>query len=93
MLRKLNFKHQCIKGVQVKTGIAAFNIGSGSATKLMYIARYLKSLNQKLKIEVRQPDPLYPKRSCLDIGKAQALLGFRPKYSIIDGLRILYNSI
>jgi nucleoside-diphosphate-sugar epimerase len=71
----------------------SFNIGSGISTKLSDIAHYLKTLNPEVKVEIKEADPLYPKRGALSIDKARRLLGFDPEYSIEDGLKIFYDSI
>lgn len=71
----------------------SFNIGSGVSTKLSDIAAYLKTLNPKVRIEIKDADPLYPKRGALNIEKARRLLGYEPEYSIEDGLKIFYDSL
>lgn len=70
-----------------------FNIGSGVSSKLIDIADYLRTLNPKVQIEVEEADPLYPKRGALNIDKAKKLLGYEPKYTIEEGLKIFYDSI
>lgn len=71
----------------------SFNIGSGVSSKLVDIANFLKTLNPNVQIEINEADPLYPKRGALNIEKAQKLLGFDPKYSIEEGLKIFYDSL
>jgi len=71
----------------------SFNIGSGRATKLTAIAKFLKKLNPEVTISVEDVDPLYPKRGALNINKAKKLLGYVPQYSLEEGLKIFYDSI
>ena len=70
-----------------------FNIGSGVSSKLTDIANFLKTLNPNVQIEVEEADPLYPKRGALNIDKAKKMLGYEPKYTIEEGLKIFYDSI
>ncbi len=71
----------------------SFNIGSGVSSKLVDIAEFLKTLNPDVTVEVEPADPLYPKRGALNINKAKKLLGYKPEYSIEEGLKIFYDSI
>jgi nucleoside-diphosphate-sugar epimerase len=71
----------------------SFNVGSGVSSKLVDIARFLKTLNPNVKVELEPADPLYPKRGALNISKAKKLLGFKPEYSIEEGLQIFYDSL
>ncbi len=71
----------------------SFNIGSGVSSKLVDIAEFLKTLNPHVSVEVEPADPLYPKRGALNISKAKKLLGYKPEYSIEEGLKIFYDSI
>jgi nucleoside-diphosphate-sugar epimerase len=71
----------------------SFNIGSGRSSKLTGVAKFLKTLNPKVRVEVEGADPLYPKRGALNINKAKKLLGYRPEYSLEEGLKIFYDSI
>jgi nucleoside-diphosphate-sugar epimerase len=70
-----------------------FNVGSGISTKLVDVAKFLQTLNPDVKVEVKGADPLYPKRGALNINKAKKLLGYEPKYSIEEGLKIFYDSV
>lgn len=70
-----------------------FNIGSGYSTKLIDVANFLKTLNPNVQIEIQEPDPLYPKRGALNIDKAKNILGYKPEYSLEEGLKIFYDSI
>ena len=71
----------------------SFNVGSGISSKLVDVAKFLQTLNPKVRIEVDEADPLYPKRGALNISKATKLLGYKPEYSIEEGLKIFYDSI
>lgn len=70
-----------------------FNIGSGISSKLVDVANFLKTLNPNVQIEIKEADPLYPKRGALNIDKAKKLLGYEPRYTIEEGLKIFYDSI
>lgn len=69
------------------------NIGSGVSTKLVDVAKFLQTLNPNVKVEVEGADLLYPKRGALNIEKAKKLLGYEPRYTIEEGLKIFYDSI
>lgn len=70
-----------------------FNIGSGCSSRLVDIAKILKTLNPDVQINIKEADPLYPKRGTLDIAKAKNLIGYLPNHSIEEGLKIFYDSI
>ena len=69
----------------------AFNIGLGVETSILDLARIIIRLtNSNSNIKV-QPQTSEPFRSYPDISKAMRVLGFRPKYDLISGLRETIN--
>lgn len=63
-----------------------FNITAGRGRSLLEYIQIVKVYIPTINYEVVPPDPKRPKRGALDISKAQRLLGFKPKYSIEDGI-------
>jgi len=68
-----------------------FNITAGRKRPLVDVANYFKNCYPDVTINITDPDPLYPKRGSLDIGKAKFLLGYSPKVDLETGLE-LFNS-
>jgi UDP-glucose 4-epimerase len=67
-----------------------FNIGSGTATKIVELARLMLSLaGLDLDIQYSEPRPGDIRNSQADIIKAGKLLGFKPKISLSEGLKSL----
>lgn len=65
----------------------AFNIGLGVETSILDLAKLIIDLTgSKSSIKV-QPQTTEPFRSYPDIRKAMNILGFRPKYDLVSGLR------
>ncbi|MGC9153387.1 MAG: NAD-dependent epimerase/dehydratase family protein [Vulcanisaeta sp.] len=65
----------------------AFNIGLGVETSILDLARIIVRLvGSSSNIKV-QPQTSEPFRSYPDISKAMRVLGFKPKYDLVSGLR------
>ncbi len=65
----------------------AFNIGLGVETSILDLARIIvKLVGSNSKINV-QPRTFEPFRSYPDVSKAMRILGFKPKYDLVSGLR------
>jgi UDP-glucose 4-epimerase len=70
-----------------------FNIGSGTATEIVELAKLMLSLaGLDLSIEYDAPRPGDIKNSYADITKAEKLLNFKPKVSLSTGLEILLKT-
>lgn len=69
------------------------NIGTGHEFTISEIASEISALvaGGKAQTQHDAPRPGDVLRLCADIGKARALLGFAPKYSIREGLRLLHE--
>ncbi len=64
-----------------------FNIGTGAETDINSIFRLLKKMTRSNQNEIHAPPkPGEQQRSVLDYSKAKRLLGWRPKYSLQEGM-------
>lgn len=70
-----------------KANNETFNLTCGRARTLKEYAEILKGIFPNLKIEKKVPDIIRPKRGTLDIKKAVKLLGYKPRYSIEEGIK------
>jgi nucleoside-diphosphate-sugar epimerase len=64
-----------------------FNIGLGVETSILDLAKAVVKLtgsNSNIKVQPQTTDPF---RSYPDISKAMRILGFRPKYDLVNGLK------
>lgn len=67
--------------------VPAFNIGTGTETTVNALARQvMASLGREVPVEHAPPRPGELQRSCLDIRKAAATLGWRPEVPFDEGL-------
>ena len=64
-----------------------FNITCGKGQTLFSYVSYLKSEFPKLKYVIKKKDKTKPSRGTLSIKKAKRLLGYKPRYSLKDGLK------
>ena len=65
----------------------AFNIGLGVETSILDLAKIIvKLVGSSSRINV-QPKTAEPFRSYPDVSKAMRILGFKPKYDLVSGLR------
>tara|TARA_B100000900_G_scaffold389303_1_gene382085 strand:+ start:2290 stop:3273 length:984 start_codon:yes stop_codon:yes gene_type:complete len=76
-----------ILAARSKKGInEIFNITCGKGQTLLKYVKYLKKKFPYLKYVVKERDKSKPSRGTLSINKAKKLLGYRPKYSLKDGI-------
>ena len=78
-----------------KVNNTSFNITAGNATSLRKLAKtIIKITNSKSNVEDIGDHSLYPLRGTLDISRAKDLLGYKPKFSLKQGLKscLLYTS-
>ena len=64
-----------------------FNITCGKGQTLFSYVSYLKSEFPKLRYVIKKKDKTKPSRGTLSIKKAKRLLGYKPRYSLKDGLK------
>ena len=64
-----------------------FNITCGKGQSLFTYVSYLKSEFPNLKYIIKKKDKSKPSRGTLSIQKAKKLLGYKPKYSLRNGLK------
>ena len=70
-----------------------FNITRGEGRSLKEFTDILRTLIPALKAEVAPIDMKRPQRGALDISKARKLLGYNPKYSLEEGLKIYVDFV
>jgi nucleoside-diphosphate-sugar epimerase len=68
-----------------------FNITRGEGRSLKELAQIIKVLLPKVVIEEREADCHRPKRGALDIAKASLMLGYKPEYSLEQGVPLYYD--
>jgi len=72
------------------------NIGTGKAVSVRELAEAILVLAgeeaNRLRPAYAPPRPADPRASRADTGKAQAVLGFAPRYSLAEGLKITWES-
>ena len=86
----------CLRTMHCKNCVGeVINVGSGVETSVNELANVLVGL-----FGLRDVTPVYaePKagdirRSCADLGKAERLLGYKPKNSLREGLTMLLRSL
>ena len=64
-----------------------FNITCGKGQTLFSYVSYLKSEFPELRYVIRKKDKTKPSRGTLSINKAKKMLGYKPKYSLKDGVK------
>ena len=69
-----------------------FNIARGEARGLVEAANWIASRIPGTEVSVEMADPQSPKRGTMGIGKARALLGFEPRFSMEEGLDVVFAS-
>lgn len=70
-----------------------FNITRGEGRSIKEFAQILSQLVPNVTMIEQPPDEIRPSRGALDISKARALLGYQPKYSLEDGLKLYVNFV
>lgn len=63
-----------------------FNITRGEGRSLTEFVEILRRFVPEIEVRVEEFDQDIPKRGALDISKARELLGYRPRYSLEEGL-------
>ena len=77
-----------ILAAQNKKGInEIFNITCGKGQTLLSYVEYLKSEFPNIKYVIKERDKAKPSRGTLSIKKANKLLGYKPRYSLKDGIK------
>jgi UDP-glucose 4-epimerase len=77
----------CLRVLDRPHVLGPINIGSGIETNVLQIHRTMSSyLSYDIVPEFRAASPGEPMRSCLDIGRAQALLGWTPQTTFVHGI-------
>jgi len=77
--------------MMVKEGLKGevVNVGSPNEITILELAKLIKKLTKsKSPIEFQPPRPDDPRRRCPDISKARRLLGWEPKTSLEEGLKL-----
>lgn len=65
-----------------------FNIATGKETSINELAEIIRELiNPKIKIKLNHMNKEKQKRFVFDISKARTLLGYTPRYTIVDSLK------
>jgi len=70
-----------------------FNITRGEGRSLKEFAQILSQLVPGVTLAEQPPDEVRPSRGTLDISKARRILGYQPKYSLEDGLKLYVDFI
>jgi UDP-glucuronate 4-epimerase len=66
-----------------------FNLGNSSPVELQEMVRLLeKHLGRKAEIQRLPPQPGDVERTCADISKSKAVLGYEPKVNLDEGIRL-----
>ncbi len=68
-----------------------FNITCGKGQTLLSYVKYLKKKFPNLQYIIQERDKTKPSRGTLSILKAKKLLGYKPKYSLKDGIDEYFN--
>jgi nucleoside-diphosphate-sugar epimerase len=69
-----------------------FNIASGEGEKLVDVAKIMKKeLNSKSEIKIGENRPGEVVKFVADISKAEIMLGYKPKYSVEQGIKLSIN--
>ncbi len=81
-----------ILAARSKRGVnEVFNITCGKGQTLLSYVIYLKKKFPGLKYIIQERDKTKPSRGTLSIKKAKKLLGYKPKYSLKDGINEYFN--
>ena len=76
-----------VASIRLKCGFEIINLGNSSATGLMELVKVIESkLNKTAKIRFLPDQQGDVPATCADIGKAAALLGFKPKVGLSEGI-------
>ena len=62
-----------------------FNITYGSSESISNMIKILKKKFRNVKVNYQKQDKLVPKRGTLSTKKAERLIGYKPKYSLLKG--------
>lgn len=76
-----------LKGVN-KATTDVFNISTGVETRVSEIIKIMESIiGEKMDLQFQNPRPGEQQRSCLDLSKAEQILGWKPQIDIKEGIR------
>jgi UDP-glucose 4-epimerase len=70
-----------------------FNITRGEGRSLKELVNILQNLFPNIKTEITPPDKERPERGALDISKARKLLGYKPQYSLEEGMKVYVDFV
>ncbi len=70
-----------------------FNITRGEGRSLKELVEILQSLIPDVKTIEDKPNEVRPVRGALDISKAKTLLGYEPKYSLEEGMKLYLDFV
>lgn len=70
-----------------------FNITRGKGRSLKELAQILQSLISDVKTIEDKPNEVRPERGTLDISKAKTLLGYEPKCSLEEGMKLYLDFV
>jgi UDP-glucose 4-epimerase len=71
----------------------AFNMTRGEGRSLLEFAEILSRMVPGVQVITEPAEAHIPKRGALDISKARRLLGYDPKYSLEEGLRVYVDFV
>ena len=72
----------------------AFNIGCGKSSSLLEVVKYVEEISRCTIIKVHQPERSGDiKNSLADLTASSLLLGYKPIYSIEEGLSITFKEL
>ncbi len=81
----LSFVELVLKGQ--KDGFGLFNVGCGCSVSINDLVNsIIKASGKKIRLEHNLSKPTIKTKLCLDTSKAQKMLGWRPKYSLEEGI-------
>ena len=75
-----------LASLQPEAANEIFNITKGDGRSIKELADIIAQLVPNTLIEDRPADEIRPERGALDISKARKLLGFKPRYSLEEGM-------
>ena len=71
-----------------------FNIAAGKETSINELAEIIKELvNPEIEIKHNRVNEGKPKRCVFDVSKARTLIGYAPRYTIVDSLKEMIDNI
>ena len=71
----------------------AFNITAGRARSLREAIDIVRGLGHEVEVRAREVATLHPRRGTLDIARARSALGYRPRWSLEQGLAAYLEAV